>query len=238
MDQHLPVEALSGFLDVDKTAQYRAVPPLRSLPVLRGSSAKLLRRIHDPAVELVIWQRRLPRDLKHWLGSLPSGRLPDGRVLVGRDSLLPAVLSIFAASSTPAHPMRRTLAEDVAAMAGLFADVMATDLVDLRLEAIQSDACWKFHRDCVVARLLTTYRGPGTEWIQPAQSERALLRQRTFDGRVERFPTHAVGLFKGSCTEPARGIVHRSPPIAGSGAARLLLCLNMPSETSPEVWVG
>jgi len=215
-----------------------APPSLRSSPILRGASPKLLHRIHDPTVELIIWQRRLPYGLGHWLDALPPNQLPDGRVLVGKDCMLPAVLSICVESSTPACPMRRTFVEDVAATARLFAGVMATDRIDLRLEAIHDDACWKFHRDCVAARLLTTYRGPGTEWIPPAQGECALLRQRTFGGRIERFPTHAVGLFKGSCAEPASGIVHRSPPIAGNGAVRLLLCLNMPTATSPEEWTG
>ncbi|MDP6897208.1 MAG: DUF1826 domain-containing protein, partial [Rhodospirillales bacterium] len=35
-----------------------------------------------------------------------------------------------------------------------------------------------------------------------------------------------------------RGIVHRSPPIIGTGCVRLLLCLNEPTVASPDPWVA
>ena len=116
--------------------------------------------------------------------------------------------------------------------------VMATPEVDIRLETIRHDACWKFHRDHVPARLLTTYRGPGTEWVHPRDGAAALSEQKSFRGRIERFPEHSVGLFKGSRGGSRAGIVHRSPPVALSGEVRLFLCLNLPSIMSPSSWLS
>jgi len=208
----------------------------RAGAVLHGFSPDLLSRTHDPAVELVIWERSLATGLAHWLDTLPSHQVPDGRVLVRETELLPAMTAILDASGTPRGKMCDALLQDVLALAALFMAVMNSEVVDIRLEAIRHDACWKFHRDCVAARLLTTYRGPGTEWVLPRDSNAALAGQKSYQGPLERFPPHAVGLFKGSCAQPASGIVHRSPPIAGTGATRLLLCLNLPSAASPEHW--
>lgn len=206
--------------------------------VLQGGSPRLFERIHDPAVELVIWQRSLDRELAHWLDTLPIHQLPDGHVLVNEAGLPPALAAILDAAGTPRGQMRDSFLEDAMALATSFMATMETGLVDIRLETIRHDACWKFHRDCVTARLLTTYRGPGTEWVLPGDSAAALAQQTSYRGPIQHFPPHAVGLFKGNCAPPASGIVHRSPPIAGTGLARLLLCLNLPSTTSPEPWGG
>lgn len=212
--------------------------PAPEAAIARGRTAACLRSIHEPEIELVLWERPPMPGLAGWLDALPDAVLPDGRVLVSPADLEPAIASIFEASGTPPDAMRDLLAADVAALARLFAGMMAVPLVDIRLETVRHDACWKYHRDCVPARLITTYRGPGTEWVPPRLGPLALARQRGFRGPVERFPPYAVGLFKGSCAPPASGIVHRSPPIRGRGIARLVLCLNLETAASPDAWSG
>ena len=136
----------------------------------------------------------------------------------------------------PKGKMRALLVSDVDNLVSAFARVARTDLVDVRLESVSGDACWRFHRDCVAARLLTTYHGPATEWVRPRHAEAALRAQKLFKGPIEHLRAHDVAIFKGSRAGPASGIVHRSPPIAGTGRRRLLLCLNKPSDASPEPW--
>ena len=205
-----------------------------STPVLQGLSSALLERIRDPEVELVIWQRRLLPGLGHWLDLLPIEELPDARVLVRQSSAVQAVTEMLDLARTPDGDARSTLRDDIVLLTRIFATLTGTDLIDIQLERIDDDACWKFHRDRVPARLLTTYRGPATEWVWPEESAAALAHQKTFAGSVQRLSGFAVGMFKGSCAEPASGIVHRSPPV--DGATRLLLCLNLPSAMSPDLW--
>lgn len=204
--------------------------------VLRGRSPTLFGRIDDPAVELIILERSLPAELGCWLDGLPPHQLPDGRVLVSEADLPAAITALLQSSGTPDGPMRDALQRDVLYLATVFLTTMATDTIDIRLEVIQHDACWRFHRDCVEARLLTTYRGPGTQWVSPGCSATAIAQQESYQGPLHEFPRYAVGLFKGSCAESATGIVHRSPPVAGTGTTRLLLCLNLPSAASPDLW--
>jgi Protein of unknown function (DUF1826) len=55
---------------------------------------------------------------------------------------------------------------------------------------------------------------------------RAVRARRRYRGALNELPRFAVGLFKGERRAGAAAILHRSPPIAGSGKTRLFLCLN------------
>lgn len=213
--------------------------------LLRTDRADDLWRIRDPDVALVLWQREPVPGLAAWLAALPARRLPDTRVLVTEATLSPALTQACDDADMPGGPFRRAFLADAMRLARLFLDVMDAATVDVRLNVIRHDACWRFHRDYVPARMLTTYRGAATQWVTPANAADALAAQRAYAGPIERFPDHAVGLFKGEraiasltgdLAVAGQGIVHRSPPIAGTGETRLLLCLNLPSETSPAAW--
>lgn len=204
--------------------------------ILHGASPEWFERIGEPSVELIIWKRSLATELGHWIDAMPTHQLPDARLLVKESDLLPALTSVLDAAAMPPVEMRNAFLKDIKTLASAFMKVMATDVVDIRLETIRHDACWKFHRDNVAARLLTTYRGPGTEWVAPSHHHEALSQQKAYRGPIQQFPRHAVGLFKGSRGASDKGIVHRSPPIVGTGQTRLLLCLNSPSEASPDAW--
>jgi len=206
--------------------------------ILQGTSPELFERIHDPSVDLIICNRHLATELDHWIDSLPIHQLPDERLLAKKMNLLPALTSAFDAAGTPRLEMRDALLTDIKMLAMSFMNTMAIDIIDIRLETIRHDACWKFHRDNVSARLLTTYRGPGTEWVTPSHQHDSLSQQKSYRGPVQQFPRHAVGLFKGSRDASDKGIVHRSPPIVGTGQTRLVLCLNSPSEASPNLWTS
>ena len=199
-------------------------------------AAEGLAAIDEPDMALVIWRRALPACLQTWLDRLDASCLPHLRVLVRPGDLRRAVEPHLDEVGMPPGDMRDLLVGDVEDLVSAFAGIARSDLVDVRLERVSHDSCWKFHRDFVEARLLTTYRGPGTEWVQPIHAERALRAQRRFKGPLEQISGNDVALFKGNRGGPGSGIVHRSPPIAGTGCTRLLLALNQPSTASPEPW--
>ena len=39
------------------------------------------------------------------------------------------------------------------------------------LEVVRTDSCRKFHADYVTARLITTYLGEGTQWLDEADAD-------------------------------------------------------------------
>lgn len=219
-----------------RTGPSKIEQPVSRDGILNSASTDAFARIHDPDVELVIVDRSIPGDLCQWLENLPPARMPHGRRLLEAADLRPAVVSLVDECAMPAGALREAFLDDVENLARTFMRVMASPAVDVRLETIRHDACWKFHRDFVPARLLTTYVGPGTEWVHPRDSEVALEEQTDFSGGISRFPRHSIGLFKGMWSGISGGIVHRSPPVAQTGETRLLLCLNLPSTVSPPLW--
>ena len=194
-----------------------------------------MKGIHQIGVALALWERSLPADLARWVEGL--AQLPEGHLLAGHPELRAAVASIVE-PATRAGPMADRLVDDVCGLARLFLDLTDAEQVDLRLEAVDDDACAAFHRDCVGLRLITTYRGPGTEWVAPGDAEYALRAQGDCAGAVHAFPEHSVGVFRGCKAQGIEGLVHRSPRIGDSVQSRLLLCLNTPTANSPPCWTG
>ncbi len=195
-----------------------------------------LANIRKREVEIVTWERVLPPRLRNWLDRLELASFLPLHILVDPSVCRSPIEHHFDQSGIPAERLRDLLVDDVEGLVSTFAKITSSALVDIRLEHIVTDACWKFHRDCVDARLLTTYRGLGTEWVQPQHQAKALEEQKHYDGPLANFGNNAVAIFKGSKDGTSKGIVHRSPPMAGSKHTRLLLCLNKRSMTSPDPW--
>ncbi len=123
---------------------------------------------------------------------------------------------------------REALTDDVTMLVEGFSSILMLDLVRVRLEWITGDACRKFHADFVTARVICTYVGRGTEWIYG----------RTAPLDAAGVTIHHLGagdaaLFKGKLNNPGIPLLHRSPPIAGTGERRLLLVIS-PPPTSDE----
>lgn len=116
----------------------------------------------------------------------------------------------------------------------LFLGLVADRPVTLRLETLNNDGCPRFHIDRTYLRLLCTYRGPGTEWLANDQVNRAALGRGEpnetilLHGAPARFQPFWVGVMKGArfAGEEHNALAHRSPPLAGTGQTRVLLCLD------------
>jgi hypothetical protein len=201
-----------------------------------GDTPDVLNAVACEARALAIWRRPEPPRLSCWLDGLPRRCLPGGRVMTQPRHARAALEALFAACGTPAGFERDEFADDIVRLTARFACLAAADEVDIRLDRITGNACRRFHRDFVRLRLLTTYAGTGTQWVPAPAAAQALTEQSRYQGPLETLPRYAVALFKGSLEQPDCGVVHRSPPIAGTGMVRLLLCLNLPSDASPPSW--
>lgn len=188
--------------------------------------------------DLVICAREPLEPLATWLNQLAPSQLPNGRLLIRAENARAGVVAMVDASAMPSGPMRDALVDDIEALVTGFAGLTKSERVDIRLDAISTDGCWRFHRDHVEARLLTTYRGRGTEWVPIACSDQAIDDQKDYRGPLNQMQPFDIALFRGSANRPGQGVVHRSPPIVGTGETRLLLCLNQPSLSSPPPWEG
>lgn len=113
------------------------------------------------------------------------------------------------------------LRADIRDLATRFACLMAVPAVRIRLEVINTNACRKIHADYTDLRLITTYWGPGTDYV-PAGME-------VVEASLVRLPAGHIGLFKGRLFGAGHPpCLHRSPPVCGTGKQRLVLVIDTP----------
>lgn len=190
-----------------------------------SASPEVLHAFRDPDCNLAIWQRTPFADF----GPLVEGTPQDLRFtcdVAGLPALLAKELKQGEFGGSAA--LHCALVEDAARLAELFCSAMDLAKLELRLEVVRTDSCRKFHADYVTARLITTYVGEGTDWLDEDDAIRVAAGETP--RHINRLAPFDIGLFKGKLATE-RPAIHRSPPIAGTGAARLLLVLNPASKS-------
>jgi hypothetical protein len=182
--------------------------------------------IGEPGIAAVLWERPLDPAFAAWLDALPPERLPRLRAAMPHPRAREAVRTACESAGTPEGKERERLIDDIGALAQIFARVSGHPMVKIRLDVVQTDSCRKFHIDNIRLRLLCTYRGAGTEYGVAPRGETP--------ERIERVQRATAALFRGRrWPGEATGMVHRSPPIAGTGETRLLLVID-PCEPDDE----
>ena len=192
-----------------------------------------LTRIFDPKIQLAQWRRPAEAVITDWLTAhvddLGSGL---------RQTLAPGQQPDLC--RLPPGAGRDALAADIALLADMLTELLDAESIGYRLEVVGKAMCPRLHVDRVGIRLLCTYRGPGTEWVEDASVDRRFLGAASgglpdetsgllvAGHRIETIPTFAVALLKGSLWQgnDGRGIVHRSPAVAAEQAPRVLLAMD------------
>jgi len=202
-----------------------------------GSSPRILRSATRRGVNLAIWLRSMSpasraafsaaarEDIDVDLDVDPGVDL--GELAARLRSALPAVVSA-----------------DVVDLAHRYARVTGSSRLRVKVQSVRGDECRLFHVDHVAWRLITTWAGPGTDWIENGACRREHLGGRLLSGRptadavnagivadwtrVHRADRAAVLLCRGvnACDEHTLPLVHRSPPIADTGLRRLRLVID------------
>lgn len=179
-----------------------------------------LTRIFDPEIQLAAWRRPVDPVIADWL----EAHLDD--LGAGfRQTLAPGEAPDL--SRLPAGAGREALADDLQLLAEMLGELLDARTIGIRLEVIRQAMCPRLHVDRVGIRMLCTYRGPGTEWVDDAYVDRRFLGAgangqpdassglRLPGHRIESIAPFHVALLKGSLWQgnAGRGIVHRSPAV-------------------------
>jgi hypothetical protein len=209
-----------------------------------GRNVSVLGRATRPGINLAIW-------LRHSVGGaarIAFDALPAQRIEI--DAHMHRIGRGIGASLVPRtlpERLRSLLACDIDRLALAYTRLTGSDGVRIRLHSFDGDECRIFHVDFVDVRFITTYTGPGTDWLEDGAARREFLGGRglakrlTVDAmnnaivsdwtRIHRLPRFAVAAFRGcrpaqgSAADSTLAIVHRSPPIAGTGIRRLRLVI-------------
>lgn len=181
-----------------------------------------LAQVFDPAVNLVRLQRPLPPGLAdclyaaHASGALGSGR----RAVIDAGSPLPI-------GTLPELPGRDTVDADVQLLSGLLADLTGCTRVGVRIEVLDRAMCPRWHVDRVALRLLCTWIGPATEWLDDRCADRSHLGSdavMTDAAGIDRAAAGDIVLLKGELwpDNAGRGVIHRSPHLDAAHRLRIV----------------
>ncbi|MGB0262071.1 MAG: DUF1826 domain-containing protein [Henriciella sp.] len=172
-------------------------------------------------VEGVIWDRPIPHAIIPALNDWTIGMGEDVRQCMQPDQVEAFAASVFEAWGGLADIAKQWLAADIAQLARHLANILSAPRIQLRIERVTDNACRKFHKDMVRARMICTYAGPGTQFgysagdgAQPAHAETVA--------------TGAPILLKGKRwpLAPTGHVLHRSPPIEHLNLTRLVIVIN------------
>jgi hypothetical protein len=195
--------------------------------------AEVFATLAEQTVNMAIWTRPADSVVQNWLSEL----LP---TMTTADTVMPAERDAFdgleLVRTLPDHPLKQRLADDTAHLTRMLVHAIPRDLrhgsrlhVKSSFGPVRDDQCRKFHVDWVVLRLLTTWVGPGTEWLDdgdvdrrhvgasaccPVDANKAIVRR---PDAIRRASAGEVLMMKGEKWpgNEGRGVVHRSPPLEG-----------------------
>ncbi|MCF7967372.1 DUF1826 domain-containing protein [Methylobacter sp. Wu8] len=210
--------------------------PLYSQAYLSDDVADLA-QIYQPGINLCLVERQVDNELSRFVEHVL--RLPNPIVFV--ESIDFASFDFFSLQPQAAHlPGYREFCNDVAALTALYCDLFELKRVGLRLNTLDHAMCPKFHVDSVTCRLVCTYGGIGTEWLEDAYADRRKLGSGSGGlsdelsglildtNAIHKMPPYAIGLLKGGLWEgnEQHGAIHRSPKLTLNSPRRLLLTLD------------
>ncbi|MCV6606196.1 MAG: DUF1826 domain-containing protein [Porticoccaceae bacterium] len=190
--------------------------------------------IYQPETNIVVWRRQLPGRIHSYANRLLEQHPFRCQMTISHEDVACHLSRLFLE-----HPGSNELAEDIALLADMFSCLFETERVGLRLATLDSAMCPRFHVDHVPCRLVTTYSGSGTEWLNNEHVDRSRLGRGSVDSngnRLEPFSHEQcicragvgdVVLLKGEKWEgnEGNGLVHRSPA-ASPDSRRLVLTLD------------
>lgn len=200
-----------------------------------GDDPDALAGIYRDGVNLAVWQRQPHPPLAaeaRWL-------LAD-RGFTGLKLTLPCAQLASFDQFLPALENCPQLRADIHLLTDMFSCLFDLKCVGLRLGALTSAMCPKFHVDRVTCRLICTYTGAGTEWLPNHCVDRGKLGVASgglddaasglypSPRAIQQLSAGDVALLKGEAWQgnEGAGLVHRSPAV-GPGHERLLLTLDV-----------
>lgn len=199
-----------------------SVPSYNADSWRRVSAIAQLANIFDPAVQVCSWQRSIDTNITSYVTDVAGHRtLQMMEVLKTGDRAQLVDL--------PAGEGGELLRDDVALLTEILCELVDCPSVGLRYASVENAMCPRWHVDRVPIRMLCTYSGPGTEWLDDQGVDKAkLLDPEIVDGTCQRAASGEVVLLKGALWQSNAGFgaIHRSPEIASGEARRMLLTLD------------
>lgn len=161
-------------------ANERAGPP-------EGRASGGLSRRAIARLPIAILPRTLDPGVAAALDAMSEAEAPSFRLKGRRPAVLHGVGRELKSGLMPRW-LADWLTSDIGFLAGVYCDVTGATIIEIRLQAVLGRLCPKFHADDNRFRLVTTYRGPVTEWLDDGSGVPC----------VRRLPRGGVALMRGA----------------------------------------
>ncbi len=193
--------------------------------------------IQQPHRNLVILERSLSTDLADFLFLLQK----EEQVPTIQQTLpLHRIKSVLQQHLQPFYHLNvrgyQALIEDVYQLALQFSQLVKQQEVKVYFTKIQDGMCRLFHTDANQLRLLCTYWGPGTQWVDNSNISLHTISSNSNADRINdlskvfNVSAYDVAILKGALHDQldTNALMHRSPPLENN-ECRLLLRLDTES---------
>lgn len=197
-----------------------------------GEDMQVLTDVLHDGVNLAVWQRRLPAQIADFAEALLAQNEPLAQSITLELSRVDSEPNLTGLVAQYADlPGQAAFLADVAWLVRAYACLLDARRIGLRLRALDKAMCPRFHVDHVPLRLITSYAGVGSEWLEEGAMPRSKLGQPGVEPQdealIQRLDSGHVALAKGEKWHgnEGRGLIHRSPQ-PPAGERRLLLTLD------------
>jgi hypothetical protein len=222
------------------TAQVKPAEPLYRRAAIE-SNANVLPQIYNQDTNIVIWQRDLEQTLTNAVNTLiTANALKPLELAVSPDDAFDQLIKALKPEDNNRDEIK-ALCEDITLLVEMFCCLFDLKHAGLRLKILDKPMCPRFHVDKIPCRLVTTYQGVATQWLNHSDVNRSKLGTGNLGkpdeesglikslNNINQLTEGDVALLKGEYWDEneGAGLVHRSPPLAGTNSApRLLLTLD------------
>lgn len=204
-----------------------------------SKNVNVLAKIYDEEINIAIWQRRASTKLTNAVSTLISANtLKSIELAVTPDNAYQQLINTIKPNSLH-HAYTNELCEDIAHLVDMFCCLFDLNRAGLRLAVLDRPMCPRFHVDKIPCRLVTTYHGIATQWLNHSDVNRAKLGAGNLgkadresglfqsENSINTLSTCSIALLKGEHWDDklGAGLVHRSPPVTNN-QTRLLLTLD------------
>lgn len=178
--------------------------------------AALINTGFEGGAELALWRRPVPTGMADAFQQIDFRPFRDFRV-EGNASDIRASAQLYLDQLGWPGQVSAALLSDIDAI--LQASASTSARYTLRLEYVADDACRKFHKDNTDIRLITTYHGRGSQWINTCTG--------ADEPEIQEMVPYEVAMFLGEREYIEGSVFHRSPPIRAEGSDRFLLVMDI-----------
>ena len=205
----------------------------------KSTNANVLPQIYNEGTNIVIWQRSAAEKLTKAVNTLiATSALKPLELAVSPDDAFEQLIKALKPEDNNRDEVN-TLCEDIALLVAMFCCLFDLKRAGLRLKVLDKPMCPRFHVDKIPCRLVTTYHGVATQWLNHSDANRSKLGAGNLGkpdeesglfkslSNINQLQQGDVALLKGEYWDDneGAGLVHRSPPVAAN-EQRLLLTLD------------